>query len=86
MINKLTVSIKLRIIIFQAKDANYIVLFLNSNVTAYTKKKVMHHEVRFARSTCLSLPKSSQVFRLMKKHHRLETAVYAKNLKTYLNC
>ena len=83
MINELTVSWKLRIIIFQAEDVTYIVLFLNNDVTAYTKRKVTHHQVLFAEGTYLSLPKSSEVFRLMKKHHRFETVVYAKNLKTY---
>ena len=57
----------------------------NDNITAEIKKKVMYHQVRFARDTCLSLPKSSDIFRLMKNHQRLETAIYAKNLKTYLS-
>ena len=65
MINELTVSLKLRIIIFRAEDATYIVLFVNNDVTAYTKRKVMYHQVRFAQGTCLSVPKSSEVFRLM---------------------
>ena len=64
MINKLTVSLKLRIMIFRAEDATYIVLFFNNDVTAYIKRKVMYHQVRF-QGTCLSLPKSSEVFRLM---------------------
>ena len=83
MINQLKVSLKLRIIIFQAKDKAYIVFFFNNDVTAYTKRKVMYHPVRFAQGTCLSLVKFSEVFRFMKKHHCLETAVCAKNLKTH---
>ena len=35
-------------IIFQAEDVTYILIFLNNDVTAYTKRKVMHHQVRFA--------------------------------------
>ena len=55
------------IIIFQAEDVGYIVLFLSNDVTAHTTRKVMYHQVRFARDTCLpvSLLKSSEVFRLM---------------------
>ena len=56
---------KLRIIIFQAENATYIVLFVNNDVTAYIKRRVMYHQVRFTQGTCLSLPKSSEVFRLM---------------------
>ena len=65
MINELTVSLRLRIIIFRAEDATYIVLFVNNDVTAYIERKVMYHQVRFAQGTCLSLPKSSEDFRLM---------------------
>ena len=65
MINEPTVSLKLRIIIFRAEDATYIVLFVNNDVTAYIKRKVMYHQVRFAQGTCLSLPKSREDFRLM---------------------
>ena len=59
--------------------------FANDSITTEIKKKVMYHQVRFARDTCLSLSKSSDIFRLMKNHQRLETAIYAKNLKTYLS-
>ena len=48
----------------------------NDNITAEIKKKVMYHQVRFAGDTCLSLPKSSDIFRLMKNHQRLEIAIY----------
>ena len=65
MINELTVSLKLRIIIFRAEDATYIVLFVNNDVTAYIKRKLMYHQVRFAQGTCLSLTKYSEVFHLM---------------------
>ena len=65
MINELTVSLKLRIIIFRAEDATYIVLFVNNDVTAYIKRKLMYHQVRFAQGTCLFLTKSSEVFHLM---------------------
>ena len=69
MINELTVSLKLRIpvLIFRAEDATYqyIILFVNNDVTAYIKRKVMYHQVRFAQGTCLSITKSSEVFCLM---------------------
>ena len=65
MINELTVFLKLLIIIFREEDATYIVLFVNNDVTVYIKRKVMYNQVRFAQGTCLSLPKSSEVFRLM---------------------
>ena len=65
MIHELTVSLKLRVIIFRAEDATNIVLFVNNDVTAYIKRKVMYHQVRFAQGTCISLPKSSEVFHLM---------------------
>ena len=45
---------------------------VNDNIMAEIKKKVMYYQVRFARDTCLSLPKSSDIFRLMKNHQRLE--------------
>ena len=48
MVNELTPSLKLRIIIFQAEDVTYIVLFRNNDVTAYTQRKVMYHQVRIA--------------------------------------
>ena len=55
----------------------------NDNIMAEIKKKVLYHQVRFALDTCLLFPKSSDIFRLMKNHQRLETAIYAKNLETY---
>ena len=48
MINELTVSLKLPIIIFRAEDVAYIVLFLNNDVTAYTKKKSHVRTTKFA--------------------------------------
>ena len=44
----------------------------------------LYTEVRYSRDTCLSLPKSSPLFRLMSKHKKLPSTNYAKNLKTYL--
>ena len=65
LINELTASSKLWIIIFRGEDATYIVLFVNNDVTACIKRKVMYHQVCFAQGTGLSLPKSSEVFHLM---------------------
>ena len=67
----------------RAEDVNR--FMCNNDVTDETKSKVMYHQVRFARNTSLSLSKCSEVFRLMKKHHRLQTVLYANNLKTYLS-
>ena len=55
----------------------------NDKIAAETQRKVLYQQIRFDRDTCLSLPKSSEIFRFMKKHQCLETSVYANNLKTY---
>ena len=44
----------------------------------------LYTEVRYSRDTCLSLPKSSPLFRLMSKYKKLPSTNYAENLKTYL--
>lgn len=50
-----------------------------------TKVGRLYLEVRCARDTSLSLPKSSDLFRLMKDHKKLPMNTYAANLKLYLN-
>ena len=42
-------------------------------------------EVRYAKNTSLSFPKSSDVFWLKKKYKNLSTQEYSSNLRTYLN-
>ena len=44
----------------------------------------MYTEIRYARDTSLSLPKTSDIFRLMRDHKKLPLDCYAKNLKLYL--
>ena len=48
------------------------------------KNKRMYLEVRYAKLSSLSFPKSSDVFRLKKKGKNLSSAEYATNLNTYL--
>ena len=48
------------------------------------KNKRMYLEVRYAKLSSLSFPKSSDVFRLKKKGKNLSSAEYATNLTTYL--
>ena len=50
-----------------------------------TKQKRLYLEVRYARDTSLSLPKTSDIFRLLKDHAKLPSVTYAKNLKVYLS-
>ena len=45
----------------------------------------LYIEVRYARDTSLSMPKNSDIFRLIKDHRRLSGETYATNLKLYLN-
>ena len=42
-------------------------------------------EVRFARDTCVALPKSSEIFRIKHNYKDLESDEYATNLKVYLD-
>ena len=44
----------------------------------------LYIEVRFCKHTCVSLPKSSDVFRLKRNHKNLSIDEYATNLKLYL--
>ena len=48
------------------------------------KQERLYTEVRYARDTTLSLPKSSDLFRLREKYQPLPTQKLAKNLKVYL--
>ena len=46
-----------------------------------TKEARLYLEVRYARDTALSIPKTSDIFRLMKDHKKLPKETYASNLK-----
>ncbi|CAH1252996.1 Hypp1057 [Branchiostoma lanceolatum] len=50
-----------------------------------TKLGRLYLEVRYARDTALSLPKISDIFRLLKSYKKLPLDAYAINLKLYLN-
>jgi len=56
-----------------------------NDVDESTKLGRLYLEVRFARDTSLSLPKSSDLFRLMKDHKKLPLSSYVVNLKLYLS-
>ena len=58
---------EIKAVIDRLKQKMNIVLFLNNDVTADTKRKVMYHLVRFAQDICLpvSLSKSNEVFCMM---------------------
>ena len=56
-----------------------------SDIAESSKISRMYLEVRFARDTSLSLPKTSDIFRLMKDYRKLSVATYATNIKLYLN-
>ena len=49
-----------------------------------SKVERLYTEVRYSRDTCLSLPKTSPLFRLMMKWKKLASQDYAQNLKIYL--
>lgn len=50
-----------------------------------TKRSRLYIEVRYACDTSLSLPKTSDLFRLMKDHKKLPVKTYATNLKQCLD-
>lgn len=56
-----------------------------TDIDEHTKIGRLYLEVRYARDTSLSLPKSSDLFRLMKDHKKLPMNTYAVNLKLYLS-
>ena len=59
--------------------------FVESNLSYEQKIHRLYLEVRYARDTSLSLPKTSEIFRLMKSHKKLPIEKYVSNLKLYLD-
>lgn len=57
----------------------------STDVDESDKVQRLYMEIRYARDTSLSLPKTSDLFRLMKDHRKLPLATYAVNLKLYLD-
>ena len=60
--------------------------FNQTEISLGTKQEVLYHYVRYCRDTCLSLPKSSELFRLRKNYKKLALTAYSKNLKIYSQC
>ena len=58
---------------------------MSSNIDEDTKVKRLYTEVRYARDTSLSMPKSSSLFRLKENYKNLNASTYQQNLKTYLS-
>lgn len=56
-----------------------------SDVDEKTKNTRLYLEVRFAKNSSLSLPKSSDIFRLKRKGKNLPSKEYSDNLSTYLS-
>ena len=54
--------------------------FLSSNLSESEKVARLYLEVRYARDTSVSLPKSSDVFKLKKGYKNLDSTTYGKNL------
>ena len=65
----------------------------STEVGSYIKSKIPHKQklsrlytkVHFARDTSLSIPKTSDIFRLMKEQRKLSLKTCATNLKLYLD-
>ena len=58
--------------------------FNQTKISLGTKQEALYHHVRYCRDTCLSLPKSSELFRLRKNYEKLAPA-YSENFKIYLS-
>lgn len=59
--------------------------YISSDIDDDTKLKRLYLEVRYARDTLLSLPKTSDLFRLIIYHKKLPLYTYAVNIKLHLN-
>ena len=57
----------------------------SSRISEQDKVKRLYIEVRYARDTCSSLPKTSDIFRLKRSYKNLESSEYAKNLMIYMD-
>jgi len=55
------------------------------NINEHTKTDRLYLEVRYARDTSLSVPKTSDIFRLKQDYKNLPLHVYASNMKIYLS-
>lgn len=57
----------------------------NSEIRDELKNKRLYLEIRYARDISLSIPKTSDIFKLKKNYKNLPTETYGTNLKVYLN-
>lgn len=57
----------------------------DEHFTTKEKNKRLYLEVRYARDNSLSIPKTSDIFRLKKEYKNLSNETYATNLKLYLS-
>ena len=57
----------------------------SSELEEVAKNKRLYIEIRHAKNSSLSLPKSSDIFRLKRKGKNLPSKEYAENLSTYLS-
>ena len=59
--------------------------FMEQLMEEKERNKRLYLEVRYARDCSIAFPKTSDIFKLKKNYKNLESAVYATNLKTYLD-
>ena len=59
--------------------------YISSELTEKLKVARLYLEVRYARDTCVSFPKNSDIFRLKKAYKNLESKAYAENLIIFLD-
>ena len=60
-------------------------LFVSSDIETAEKVERLYLEVRYARDSCVSFPKNSEIFRLKKAYRKLEVKTYADNLIIFLD-
>ena len=60
-------------------------VYMESGLDEQTMAKRLSLEVRYHRDTCVSLPKSSDIFRIMRNYRLLPSDEYATNLMIYLD-
>ena len=60
-------------------------LFASSSIDEDKKVARLYLEVRYARDSCVSFPKNSDIFRLKKGYKNLDSKSYAENLMVFLD-
>lgn len=59
--------------------------FVSTNLSEEIKVARLYLEVRYARDSCISFPKNSDIFRLMRDHKKLSSKSYCDNLVIFLD-